>query len=235
MRVIPVLVRLYKVDLVNLDLLKAEAKRDLAIGFAAELTEMVGIQAIDRLQESIRDGDVMRWLLYPEMRPDYVQVNGQNEVKVIASRLVEIIAKSVLPTVQDDIQNLVNYSIVNTVNQLPIYQQLQRLPGVDRLPNPLVENLAKSLSQMVYNNLVQTLADPISSELATRLSQNFRDSLEIELQKKHNTKEIESLLVDLLEEIKINYVRGIAEVGIETLVDEAAQLRYKLGVSTRRT
>ena len=62
------------------------------------------------------------------------------------------------------------------------------------------------------------------------MSRNFRDSLEIELQKKHNTKEIESLLVDLLEEIKINYVRGIAEVGIETIVDEAAQLRHKLGV-----
>lgn len=114
----PSFVRLYKVDLVNLDLLRAEAKRDLAIGFAAELTEMVGIQAIDRLQDSIRDGDLMRWLLYPEMRPDYVQVNGQNEVKVIASRLVEMIANSVLPKVQDDIQNLVNYSTVNTVNQL---------------------------------------------------------------------------------------------------------------------
>jgi hypothetical protein len=39
---------------------------------------------------------------------------------------------------------------------------------------------------------------------------------------------LHSILVDLLEEIKINYVRGIAEGRIETLVDEAEQLHHRV-------
>ncbi len=44
-------------------------------------------------------------------------------------------------------------------------------------------------------------------QLTQRLADNFRDVLEAELQKKHNLKNLEALLVDLLEEIKLNYVR----------------------------
>lgn len=46
----------------------------------------------------------------------------------------------------------------------------------------------------------------------------------MELQKKHNLQKMESLLVDMLEEIKINYVKGIAEAGVEKVVEEAQQL-----------
>jgi hypothetical protein len=61
-------------------------------------------------------------------------------------------------------------------------------------------------------------------ELSSRLIKNFRDALEKELQKKHNLQEIQSLLIDMLEEIKINYVRGIAEGGVEKILEEADQL-----------
>lgn len=228
LRVISVTIRLYQVDLVDLEPLRAEAQRDLVISFAAELTEMVGIQVVDQLQNSIQQGEMMRWLLYPETRRDYIQVNGQSEIKVIASRLLDMSVGHVLPKVQPDIQDLVHYSVVSTVNQLPIYQQLQRLPGVHHLPEQLAENLAASLSQAAYRTIVQSLEDPVLTELTTRLSRNFRDALEEELQKKHNTKEIESLLVDMLEEIKLNYVRGISEMGIEHLVDEVEQLHRQI-------
>lgn len=227
LRVIPVTIRLYQAELVDLEPLRAEAQRDLVLSFAAELTEMVGIQVVDQLQNSIQQGEMMRWLLYPETR-DYIQVNGQSEIKVIASRLLDMSVSHVLPKVQPDIQALVHYSVMSTVNQLPIYQQLQRFPGVHHLPEQLAENLAASLSQTAYRTLVQSLEDPVLTELTTRLSRNFRDALEGELQKKHNTKEIESLLVDMLEEIKLNYVRGISEMGIEHLVDEAEQLHRQI-------
>ena len=37
--------------------------------------------------------------------------------------------------------------------------------------------------------------------------------------------EIQSLLVDMLEEIKINYVKRIEEKGVEEILEESAQLR----------
>ena len=100
---------------------------------------------------------------------------------------------------------------------------------MNHLPAQLTENLAKSLSHIAYNNLINAIEDPVAAEISTRLSSNFRNALEKELQKKHNTQEIQTLLVDLLEEIKINYVKGIEEIGIEKLMDEAEQLHYRIG------
>ncbi len=73
----------------------------------------------------------------------------------------------------------------------------------------------------------------MTAEITTRLSRNFREALEDELQKKHNLQEIQTLLLDLLEEIKINYVRGIEEVGIEQLIDEAEQLHRRIRTYTK--
>ncbi|MEA5557347.1 hypothetical protein VB690_13010 [Nodularia spumigena CH309] len=65
----------------------------------------------------------------------------------------------------------------------------------------------------------------MGAEITARLTKNFPDALEIELQKKHNLQELEQLLVDMLEEIKINYVKNIAEEGIEKTVEEVENLQ----------
>jgi hypothetical protein len=49
--------------------------------------------------------------------------------------------------------------------------------------------------------------------------------LQVELQKQQNVQELQSLVIDLLEEIKINYVKGIATEGVEKLWEESYQLR----------
>jgi len=62
------------------------------------------------------------------------------------------------------------------------------------------------------------------AELTARLTRNFRDALDTELQKKQkkqNREKFESLLVDMLEEIKINYVKKIAEGGVEKLSEKS--------------
>ncbi|MBV8883291.1 MAG: hypothetical protein JO235_04730, partial [Chroococcidiopsidaceae cyanobacterium CP_BM_RX_35] len=97
LRVIPVTTRLYQVGLLNLKPLQAEAQRGFAIGFAKKLTEVVGIQAMDQIQAAIRRGDVMQWLLYPDLRRDYVQVNDRNQIKTMITRIADIIIYQVLP------------------------------------------------------------------------------------------------------------------------------------------
>jgi hypothetical protein len=69
------------------------------------------------------------------------------------------------------------------------------------------------------------LEDPVIIEKLSDLIQNFSTALEIEIKKQHNLKEIKSLLVDLLEEVKINYVKDIAQGGVEKSWEEANQLR----------
>jgi hypothetical protein len=225
LRIIPVTMRLYQAGLLNLEPFRKQLNYDFAVTFAQELTELIGIQIIDQMQDYIRQGDLARWLFHPESRRPYIQIGNRNEAKVIATRLVDISVHDVLPQVKPDVDALIHYGLENTFNQIFFYQQIQKVPGFSNLPTQLTEQLAKNLSQTVYENLIKVFEDQIIAQLINRLITNFRDALEIELQKKHNLQEFEILLVDMLEEIKINYVKRIQAKGIEKVLAEAGQLQ----------
>lgn len=228
-RVLPVLIRSYHVNFLNLEPVRAEIQRDLLISLAAELTEMVGVRVIEQMQHSILSGEALRNLFEPDRQP-YLDINGKDEVQSLTNRLIQVSVYDVIPQVQPDIEALVYYSISSTLKQIPLYQELQNVPGFNRLPSQIANNLAKSLSRIAYNNLTNVLEDPVAAEITARLSNNFREAFERELFQKHNIQEIKTLFVDLLEEIKINYIKGIEEVGIEQLMDEAERLKYKVDV-----
>ena len=224
LRIIPVTVRLYQANLLNLKPLRKQVNYGFILGFIEEIAELLGIQVIDRLQESIKTGSVAHRLFHPDRR-SYIEVNHRNEVKAIATRLVKISVNDVLPQVQPDLETLLHHAIASTIERSPIYQRLQNIPGFKELPVQLTEQLARDFSQTAYNNIAKGVDDPVTAQLSDRLLTNFRDALELELQKKNNLREIESLLVDLLEEIKINYVAKIAEGGFDRTADEADRLR----------
>lgn len=223
LRAIPVTIRLYQAELLNLEPVRAQISRDFVANFAEDLTQIVGVRMITQMQEAIRRGDVARWLLYPGRRR-YFQVNETDEMTAIAARLLKVSVYDVLPQIQPDIEALVHHTLTSTLNQSPAYQRLHGLPGFD-LPAQLTEKLAKDLSQVAYDNLTFALADPVRAEMTARLVKNFRDALGRELQKQHNLQTIESLLTDMLEEIKINYVKGITAEGVEKVLEETEQLR----------
>lgn len=228
LRVLPVAIRLYQADLLNLNPLRVQLSHDFAVNFAGELIEMVGIQVIDQMQTTVKRGDVARWLLNPESRGTYVQVNNTNEVKAIANRLVNISVYDVLPRVRPDVEALVHHSLSGTLEQVPVYRQLKQVPGLQHLPTQLTEKLAKDLSHAVYGGLVNALEDPVGAEITARLQKNFQAALTDELQKNHNLKQFETWLVDLLEEIKINYVENVAKDDMARVVEETEQLHRRV-------
>ncbi|MFB2897358.1 hypothetical protein ACE1CI_30950 [Aerosakkonemataceae cyanobacterium BLCC-F50] len=225
LRVIPVLVRLNQSELVDFKPFRSQINRDFVANFAQEMTEVVGVRMIDGMQNSINRGDVANWIFNPESRRPYVDINDTNEVRAIASRLIYLSVYDVLPHVQPDIEALLQYIIKSALDQSPVYKQLQNIPGVNKLPNQLAENLAKDISQTSYKTLKAAIEDPEVAKLASRLFTNFEKALEAELQKKHNLQQIEKLLVDMLEEVKINYIKDIELEGVEKTLDESSQLR----------
>lgn len=224
LRIIPVTIRLYQAKLLNLEPIRQQLNYDFATSFAEELFELVGIQVIDQMQDYVREGDLARWLFHPESRTPYIQLNNRNEAKAIANSLVTVSVHDVLPQIQPDLEALIHHNLATTFKQLPVYQQLQNLPGLSHLPTQLTEQLAQNLSQTACKNAIQALEDSKGTQLAKRLFDNFGDVLETELQKKHNLQNLEALLVDLLEEIKINYVRNISKGEIIKIIEEADQL-----------
>lgn len=145
-------------------------------------------------------------------------------MKAIATRLLHLSVYDVLPKVQPDIEVLLHHSIETILSQSPVYQQLQNVPGLSQLPTELTQKLVTDISHTTYSTLTTLLEDPVVAQHSNRLVQNFSKALQVEVQKKQNLQEIQALLVDLLEEIKINYVKGIAEGGFEKILEEAEQL-----------
>lgn len=223
-RAISVTIRLNQAQLLNIEPVRRQIQYDFASNFAEELTEIVGIRLIDQVQEAIERGDAARWLLRSPNRP-YININNTNEVQAIASRLLQLIVYQVIPKLQPDIEALLHYNITTILNKSPIYQQIQNVPGLNNLPKQLTEQLVTDISQSTYSTLTTLLEDPIVIEMSNRLMQNFGEALEVEVKKQHNLQAIQSLLSDLLEEVKINYVKGIAQGGVEKSREEATQLR----------
>ncbi|MBD2307858.1 hypothetical protein H6G17_20525 [Chroococcidiopsis sp. FACHB-1243] len=225
LRVIPVTIQLYQAQLLNLEPIRKQIKYDFVTNFAEEMTEIVGVRLIDQMQDSIERGDAAEWLLRTGRYQPYININNTNEVQEIANRLLRMTIYQVIPKVQTEIESLLHYSIENAIKKTQMYQQIQHLPGMDTLPRQVSSKLANDISQSTYTTLTNLLEDPEVIEKSTHLIQNFSIALETEVKKQHNLQALKSLFVDLLEEVKINYVKDIAQGGVERSWEEANQLR----------
>ena len=62
-------------------------------------------------------------------------------------------------------------------------------------------------------------------KLVESLSDSIRQSFLSEIQEKQSLKSIENLLIDLLEEIKVNYVARLSEEDVEQILEQTRSLR----------
>jgi hypothetical protein len=84
----------------------------------------------------------------------------------------------------------------------------------------------KEISQGVYdviNNAMEE--DPVGEKLFRQLLQHLSDALGSEIQTKQTLQKIQSLLVDLLEEIKVNYVERLSEEDLEEILEQTRAIR----------
>ena len=120
------------------------------------------------------------------------------------------------------------------MSQLPAYQGLSALPGMGQLPVHLAQQLASSLAmvatgvpKVAYETVTSPL-DPKSQELLDELIENGGDAFRTQLTKPETQEELQGLIWDLLEELKLSYVRRSPEtVDSLELLEQTAQLRRK--------
>lgn len=225
LRVIPVVTRVNQSNLINLSPLRDRIIRGIIANYAVELTEIVVIRVIEQLQNLIRQGNITRTILKPETSPRYINLNEIDEIGVISKRLSSTLVYQVLPQVKPDIEALLNYNANKALQELPLYEQVKHLPGLSSLPDQLTKQAIAQLYQSVYGTLTDSLKeDKIGAELTQRLIENAIKAFRNEIQKGHAVEEIESLITVWLDEIKINYVRRIAEEDVEKLREQTQQL-----------
>ncbi len=212
-RIITVIVRLHQAELPDLEPLRAEISKYLVSVLATEITEVVVVNVINQTQESIKSGDLIK-MLFKSSNNHHVNLNNVNEIEAIANYLVQLIVYDVMPTIQPDLEALLHHNINNLFNQSPVTKGIQNIPGFNNLSSELAQQLATEITKALtvgpqdfYQNFINIPKDTVGEELTNRLFQHLSQSLAVELQKKHTVKKIETLILDILEEVKVSYVK----------------------------
>ena len=227
LRGLPVSIRLYQAELLNLNPVRDQIKHGFVASFAEELTEAVVLQIINQVQSAVRQGEITRWLSSQQETRAYVDINNVNEVEAIAKLVLNITVRQVIPKIQPDIEAILRHNIDKILTQSPVYRGLQNIPGMSHIPNQMTEKLVAELSQSVYNTLVAAIEaeDPVSDQLNSRLMENLSQSLSSEFQRQQTMQKLQSLVSDLLEELKINYVKRLSEQDVEEFQEQTRQIR----------
>ncbi|MEM8505146.1 MAG: hypothetical protein AAF716_18575 [Cyanobacteria bacterium P01_D01_bin.1] len=231
LRIIPVTVRVDQARLLDLKPIRNRLSRAFVSQFAVELTEIVFLRMIDQTQRLVREGEVSRWIIAATDRSQYVDINGVDEVQMIAKRLSDVVVYQVLPTIKPELDALLQHSVVGALHQAPAYQGLKIMPGFEGFTTQISGQIVAELSKTLTSAIQSAFADETGEELTNQLVASFGNSLRSELQKGETLDEVRSLVADLLEEIKINYVDKVAT---EDVIELEAS-RYRLYEATGRS
>jgi hypothetical protein len=203
LRVIPVAVRLQQSELVNFDRILVQMTHEPAARLADRLSRFVMVRFINQAQDSIREGTAAESFLNPQPAVD---LNNVNEIEVITDRLLELTIYKVLPQIKPELEAVLHHSIESAFKESGIYQSLKSLPGVGNLPTDFTEQMASNLAQTTVSVLETSYADVEGRVLFDRLSQEFNQAFRKALGDRQTQEEIQILLTDFLEELKLNYV-----------------------------
>jgi hypothetical protein len=237
LRVIPVTIRLHQARLIDLERLRGVASQNLVGNIAEEVTEAVVIQVISQAQGAIQRGDIVRWLAQ-QKRHNPVISNDIDELAEIAALLGKVTVQEVLPQVRPELQALIQHSIDQVLCQAPAYATLKNLPGLGLLPTQLSQRLAVEVTQGLYQALGTVAQDQTAADLARRLVADVVASFGAEVQEQQVISELQTLLVHLLEEAKLNYqaqsrAPHLAPTGPTRAIVPVSSVPVSSGVSRR--
>ena len=225
LRVIPVIIRLNQAQLVNLRPVQRQLSQGLVAGIAEDVTEVVIIRVINQLQNSIRQGEINQRIVQSSANP-YIDLNNTNEIAEIIKLVAQLLVYQVLPQIRPEAEALLEYSLEKAFKQTPAYQGIRFLPGgestLDRLTTQLVQQTYQTFSDVLQAALEE---DEKFNELLDSLVTNLNQSFSSEIKAKQSLNKIELLLVDLLEEIKVNYVERLSQEDVEEILEQTRTLR----------
>ncbi|ERN42957.1 hypothetical protein KR51_00002630 [Rubidibacter lacunae KORDI 51-2] len=225
LRVIPVTIRCNQSGLLDLEAVQRQTSQGFVAGIAEDITEVVVVQTIDQLQGGLKRGDLARILTRGSDRA-YVDLNETNEVGELARLFGELAVHRILPKVRPDIEALIRYNVEKTFYQSPAYERLRTIPAFNRLEHQISENLVRQLYQVAYGLLVAAIEeDPAADELIEKLGASVTEAVSSEMQTQQTLDRIQTLLNDLLEEIKVNYVEQLSTQSVEDLLEQTRKLR----------
>ena len=204
LRVIPVAIRWHQAELVNLDVVQSELNRLFVGQIINELTDAVVIQVLHQTQGAVKRGQITQ-LMRDYFRSPHLDLNNVNEIEVLFELMLEIVIYRVIPKIQPDLEAIFRHLFQKALLESPAYRNLQLLPGIGELPAQAIDRLVKEVSGSIYIALTKVMTDPDRGKLSQRLTADLTQAIGDEMQRGQTVLKIESLLYDLIEEIKATY------------------------------
>lgn len=215
MRIVPLLVGLHRTDLFKVEKLIAQMSHEPVAYLSEKASQYLLVQLISQTQDSVHEGT-----LFDASPNSKVVIGDRKKVGLIADQLIKITILRVVPTVRPEIEDLLRHSLERALTSTELYESLRGVPGLNALPDSALDSVANYLAQATCTVLEESYADREGQLLIDRLSQNFRQALRQELQDKAASQEIQVMLIDLLEEIKVNYVQGAEQRDPEQMMNQ---------------
>jgi hypothetical protein len=204
LRIIPVIVRLKQAKLIDVELIESELNRLFVGQIVIELTEAVILQTLQQTQDALRDGQ-LAGVIRSYLNTPHVDLNNINEIEGLIEIILEIVVYRVIPKVQPDLEAILRFLFQKALSESPAYRNLQMLPGIGELPAQAIDRVVTEVSTSIYTAITKLLEDPDSAKLSRRLAENLTQSIGAEIQRGQTTTKIESLVYDLIEEVKVTY------------------------------
>ena len=222
-RILPVIIRINQSNLIDLEPTQQRISRFAISHVAVEMTEIVVLRIIDQVQALIRDGSLSQMILRDTDRR-YIDVSGVNDLEVLAQRLGTLTVYSVLPELKPELDNLLKHTVTTAFSQAPGYQGFRQLPGLGNLPDQIAQHVVAQISANAYGLIKGGVENQEGVALTQTLMKKFTDTFKQQLQEAENITELETLLVDFLEEVKLNYVKRLASEDVDRLIEERYQI-----------
>jgi hypothetical protein len=204
LRVIPVLIRWHQSKLVNFEVVQSELNRLFVGQIVNELTDAVVIQILNQTKSAVKQGQITQ-IISSYLKQPHIDLNNINEVEALFELVLGMIVYRVIPKIQPDLEAIFRHLFQKALLESPAYRNLKLLPGIGELPAQAIDRVVKEVSTSIYTALTKILEDPASGNLSRRLAENLTQSIGDELQRGQTVVKIESLLYDLLEEVKVTY------------------------------
>lgn len=224
LRIIPVLTRLHTSKVIDFERILSQITYEPAAYLSDRVSQYLLVRIINQARNSVVAGEAANFLLNPQ---PYLKVSDANKVEILIDRLLALTIYKVLPQVQPDVEALLHYALRGAFLESDFYQNLQQIPGVENLPDEWLENLSNQLAKSSVEVLVSSYEDAEAQTLFDQLSSDFRAALRTELKNKETLAEIETLLGELLEEVKINYIKKSEKTDPKETMEEVEKLANK--------
>ncbi|NEP19976.1 MAG: hypothetical protein F6J97_24325 [Leptolyngbya sp. SIO4C1] len=225
LRVIPAAVRLHRTNLFNVARLVSQLTHEPVAYLSNRVTKFALVQIINQTSDAITSGTLVATL-----RSRTGKTVGQpDKLDRIADRLIQVVVLKVMPTVKPDLEGLLRYSLKGALTRSDLYENLRQIPGFTAFPASALDSLSNYLAQAACDVLADSYTDMTGRVLLDRLNHDFRQALGRELQATAASNEIQTLLAELLEEIKLNYVQRLQQENPEQTMEEVVSLDESVG------